>query len=234
MEEKVIGIFSLNMHTKFLNYGSAIQSYALQTYLKQKGVPSVIIDYVPLHAEHYFNKNWLFHYRKVWHPITFFKRFRWGLSRWKRSRKFDKFFNLYYSKTKRCYLHRELLSIDTIEDLSFSAFICGSDTVWKLDQTKGFNDVFFLNIPSVKGKKKVAYACSMASRDFTKEEIASFQKLTKDFKGIGLREKSRVTQFNQYLDKPAIRVVDPTLLLNAEDYAKIAKLPKQEDYVLLY
>ena len=38
----------------------------------------------------------------------------------------------------------------------------------------------------------------------------------------------RETEFTQeYTDKPVVNVLDPTLLLDAEDYAKIAVKPKE-------
>lgn len=234
IKNKPAAILSLNMHTYVLNYGSVLQSFALQQYLKKLNKDSVIIDYVPLHAMGYYNRNYITYHVKLWPLVPFIKLERWAWSRTIKERKFKHFFKKNYITTKHLYFHDDLLSTSNIEDIDFDTFICGSDTVWKIDQMKGFNDVFFLNIPAANGKNKVAYACSMGSRDFTKDEISSFQKLTSAFKGIGLREKSRVLQFNQYLDKPSIRVVDPTLLLNAEDYAKIAKRPKQENYVLLY
>lgn len=234
MNTKKAAILSLNMYTHVLNYGSVLQSFALQQYLKKKGKNSVIIDYVPLHAMDYYDRNYLTYHAKLWPILPFLKLERWAVSRKIKEGKFRKFFKKHYVTTKNRYFHNDLLTLSNIENIDFDTFFCGSDTVWKIDQTKGFNDVFFLNIPAAKGKSKVAYACSMGARDFSDNEASDFVKLTQDFKGIALREQSRVVQVNQYLDKPAIRVVDPTLLLEASDYAKIATKPKEKDYVLLY
>lgn len=234
MKKRTAAIFSINMHTHMLNYGSALQSFALQQNLRRINVDSVIVDYVASYAKLFYKRNYLTYKVKLCPINDFLKLERWAFSRKIKEIKFKKFFAKYYKTTKGTFFEEDLISKTNIEGVDFDTFICGSDTVWKLDQTNGFDNVFYLNIPAAKGKNKVAYACSMGSRDFTSDEIASFKKLTSDFKGIGLRERSRVTQFNQYLDKPAIQVVDHTLLLNAEDYAKIAKLPKQDDYVLLY
>ena len=229
----LVGILSLNMHTKYLNYGSALQSYALQKYLGKINVKSVIIDYVPFHATHYWKKNWFPSFRKIIHPVSFVKQFRWAISRWQRKKKFSAFFESNYKTTPTTYLHDELLTTG-ISGYNFNAFITGSDTVWKVDQTKGFNKVFFLDIPATNDKIKIAYAASMGARLFSENEIDEFIKLTAGFKGIGLREQTKVDYVNQFLDKPAERVVDPTLLLYNIDYECIAKKPKMSGYCLLY
>ena len=41
------GIISYNFHMNFINYGSILQTYALQQALDKIGVNNVIVDYIP-------------------------------------------------------------------------------------------------------------------------------------------------------------------------------------------
>lgn len=235
MHNKLAAIFSLNMHTYVLNYGSVLQSYALQTYLKSRGKDSVIVNYVPFHAESYYKPiNRLRLRRNFLH----FRAFLWSylscLLFLIKYRKFERFFKKHYKTTDQIHFHNELLRSNSIENLEIDTFICGSDTVWKFGQMLGFNKVLYLDIPAARGKRKVSYAPSMGAEHFDDNQIEEFKRLTSDFTAISLREQSCVDYVNSIINKSAIRVVDPTLLLEEKDYLRIARLPKEENYVLIY
>lgn len=235
MHKNLAAIFSLNMHTYVLNYGSVLQSYALQKYLKLQGKDSVIVNYVPFHAESYYKPiNRLSLGRNFLH----FRSFLWSyfscLFFLIKYRKFERFFKNFYKTTDHLHFHDELLGSDNIENLDIDTFICGSDTVWKFGQMLGFNKVLYLDIPAARGKRKVSYAPCMGADQFDDNQIEEFKRLTSDFTAISLREQSCVDYVNTFLDRPAVRVVDPTLLLDENDYLKIARLPKEKNYVLIY
>lgn len=44
-----VGIFSINIHSLYLNYGAALHSFAFQKYLTLQGINSVIVDYKSKH-----------------------------------------------------------------------------------------------------------------------------------------------------------------------------------------
>lgn len=235
MNKDLIAILSLNMHTYVLNYGSVLQSYALQSYLTSKGKTSIIIDYVPFHAMGYYKPyRRLYRYINILHPRIFFQRHLSNIYFLLKYRKFNRFFSKNYTTTAKTHLHQSLLTSKTIEDLEINTFICGSDTVWKFGQMLGFNKVLYLDIPAAKGKRKFSYAPSMGSERFDDDQITEFQRLTSDFTAISLREQSCVDYTQSFLKKPATHVVDPTLLLDEKDYLKIARIPKEKDYVLIY
>ena len=56
----------------------------------------------------------------------------------------------------------------------------------------------------------------------------------KNFDSISVREIQGTEFTQEYTDKPVVNVLDPTLLLDAEDYAKIAVKPKEKHYLLVY
>ena len=47
MENKVVAIVSINMHTHMLNYGSALQSWAMKEVINSLGYHAKLIDYCP-------------------------------------------------------------------------------------------------------------------------------------------------------------------------------------------
>lgn len=235
MRNKLAAIFSLNMHTYVLNYGSVLQSYALQTYLNSQGKDSVIVNYVPFHAESYYKPiNRLFLKRNFFHFRSFLGSYLSCLRFLIKYRKFESFFKKHYKTTAKVHFHNELLNLRSIEHLDIDTFICGSDTVWKFGQMLGFNKVLYLDIPAAKGKRKISYAPCMGAERFDNKQIEEFKRLTSDFTAVSLREQSCVDYVNAFLERPAVRVVDPTLLLDEKDYLTIARLPKEKNYVLIY
>ena len=81
----------------------------------------------------------------------------------------------------------------------------------------------------------VAYAASFGDPTLMKESRQKIQEYMQNFKYIGLREQQLLPLVAASTSAPVQRVVDPTLLLTAEDLDKIAKpTPHPAKYVLLY
>ena len=56
-----------------------------------------------------------------------------------------------------------------------------------------------------------------------------------NFKALGIRENLMIPYLKEHTDVPVQRVIDPTLLLTAEDYESIiAESQLEEKYILLY
>lgn len=83
---------------------------------------------------------------------------------------------------------------------------------------------------------KIRYLMLPASviQTFPKRDRARFRELLKNFDSISVREIQGTEFTQEYTDKPVVNVLDPTLLLDAEDYAKIAVKPKEKHYLLVY
>ena len=232
-QKGIAAIFSINLHTYTLNYGSALQSYALQTYLKSQGKESVIVDFIPTHALAWNKRPY---YKKTWSFKLFVKMLRWRISFNRRNRKFQRFFKKHYLKTSNTYTNQQVINADSLEGLSIDTLICGSDTIWKADQTGGFNHAFFLDSKLSLKANKVAYAVSMGARDFSVAEETEFKELTSDYVAIGVREHIVANRIKKYLKIDPIHVCDPTLLLNSEEYIKLSTPPSRikKGYVFIY
>lgn len=84
------------------------------------------------------------------------------------------------------------------------------------------------------GKNKIAYAACIGYTNFSEKRQIRFRQLLKNFDALSVREIQGTEFTQQFTDKTVYNVLDPTLLLDAEDYAKIAKPPKEKDYILVY
>lgn len=238
MKNKLVGIVSYNTHSYHLNYGTALHSYAFQQYLKKKNINSCILDYIPNNLINY-NEKWpILNYKRFWHVRTFIRHVRdWGLGWYNNLNKYNKFQNFYnthYVKTKYAYTCEQLRKMNDIENMPFTIWVCESDVIWKLYQEDGFDEIFFLNAPFANGKIKVAYSPSMGSRHFTENEKAKFISMTSDFKALSCREKEPAEYVSSITGRNVQWVLDPTLLLDAEDYNKIAQDPDEQHYLLCF
>lgn len=141
-----------------------------------------------------------------------------------------KFFNEKYRMTK-CQYDEQLLG-NAIFD--FDTIVCESDVIWSPHSTQGFDNGFFCNLPSLKGKNKIAYAACIGYTKFSEKRQKRFRELLTNFDAISVREIQGTEFTRQFTDKPVYNVLDPTLLLDAKDYAEIAVKPKESGYLLVY
>ena len=81
-----------------------------------------------------------------------------------------------------------------------------------------------------------AYAASFGDSHFDDASYAKLDERLQNFKAIALREQGMVPYVQEHAPGiPVTKVIDPTLLLEAEDYAPIVAAPQSEEkYVLLY
>lgn len=227
---KKIGIISYNIYGNFTNYGSALQSWALNRKIDQLGYSPVLVDYCP-----YFLKdiNPLNPIEKMWDQdeesikntistLPAIKENYW---------KFEKFFSDRFNRTKTKYDYSNFLSIDQ-EHLD--GFICGSDTIFCIEESKGFDDGFFANYSAMKNNS-IAYAASFGDTKFSEKEYIELEEKLKNFKAIGLRESRMVEYVSKHTNVPVRKTIDPTLLLTSQEYDLITEERRIEDkYLLLY
>ena len=122
-----------------------------------------------------------------------------------------------------------------LSDADYDIVVAGSDQVWNITIEDG-DDAYFL--PWVKLAKKVAYAPSFGAKniaDFADDPIR-YAKYLKDFSCLSIRERNGVEWLQKLTGRSAELLLDPTLLLKQDDYAKIEshelKLPLR--YIFYY
>lgn len=122
-----------------------------------------------------------------------------------------------------------------LSDADYDIVVAGSDQVWNITIEDG-DDAYF--IPWVKLAKKVAYAPSFGAKniaDFADDPIR-YAKYLKDFSCLSIRERNGLEWLQKLTGRSAELLLDPTLLLKQDDYAKIEshelKLPLR--YIFYY
>ena len=227
-----VGIVSYNINCNFTNYGSALQSWALKTVVERLGCRASLVDYCP---KVHLCSDPLNPYKNMWDKDVESRRMcELSMPAIRENyAKFERFYTERFNRTKRKYTAENL--DDIVQDEHVDGFVCGSDTIFCVDEFKGLEDGYFANCPCMRGKA-VAYAASFGDSHFTPETFALLNSRLSNFKAIGLRESAWIEYCKKHAAIPIERVVDPTFLLTRDDYDRIAE-SKDEiggPYLLLY
>jgi len=210
MEKKRIGIISSYAYiVNNTNYGSILQYYALQEYLKKRGHYPFWIRYViPVHNRlRKTIKYILFKVERINHN---------------RLKTFLRFCKKHLNISEKIYMGEDEINLfPPIADY----YITGSDQVW--GSTLPANYLTFVK----EKKKKISYAASFGKSKLSEQNSQKIKVWLADFNKISVREKSGVEICNE-MGLDAIQLIDPTLLLEEDDYPKV--LPKLENYVYGY
>ena len=232
--KKRIGIVSYNIYCNFTNYGSALQSWALcQSIKKIAGniVEPVLVDYCP---EILADKEPLNPFANMWDKDEESRKMcELTLPAIQENYyKFDKFYHKRFERTCKKYTAQNFNDISIDENIT--GFVCGSDTIFCIDEFEGFDDGYFANYDCMK-KNSVAYAASFGDSHFEQDDYQKLNERLKNFNAIGLRENQMIPYVASHVDVPVQRVIDPTLLLTSNEYDKIAdERLENEKYLLLY
>ena len=215
------------------NYGSLLQSIAMQEAIKKIGHESEIINYIrkdesigrweltTLSTNDRWNKNAIT--RLIYLLLRYIPSLVEGMT-------FQK-----YRKQKLC-LTREYSSCEElrqnppIEDI----YMTGSDQVWGNIACGDFDDTYLLSF--VDDKKKVSYAASFGKIELDESTEATLKKYIKDYKYVSVREKSGRDILNN-INIEADVVLDPTFLLSQEEWLKYSDIKKSDlskKYLLVY
>ncbi|HHD2595317.1 TPA: polysaccharide pyruvyl transferase family protein [Clostridium perfringens] len=222
MKQK-IGI--VTFHCSY-NYGSILQTYALQKYISKEFGDVKIINYVSKDFEQYR----LFRYTYYKRPGYFFEDLRYLTKNYRRMRSFKSFSKNYLKLTSNIYYKLE--SMRELND-EFDAFICGSDQIWNPGCTFGLNPVYFLGFANP-NKKRIAYAPSIACNYVSDEILQKFKNYLTYLDSISVREEKGRDILKLATDKTVSVVLDPTLLLDKEDYVELLSDNKNGEYIFVY
>lgn len=226
---KRIGTISYNIYCNFTNYGSALQTWALHQAVKKLGHNPVLIDYCP---DILADKDPLNPYKNMWDQSDEAKKMvELTLPAIKVNYlKFDRFYRERFDRTSKKYTSN---NIDELTDEKLNGYICGSDTIFCPDEF-GFDPGFYADYPVLKGKT-VSYAASFGDPHFTDDTYKILNKLIRNFKALGIREKQMIPYLKDHTSVSVERVIDPTLLLEDKDYEELLPEHREnEKYLLLY
>ena len=235
-----IGILSLNPGH---NYGGILQSFALQTVLEGMGHKVSIIcksvyEQEPdlLHSYRYVSRflRMIIH-RSTWDATVIPERVHNRTPKANRQNT-DRFMMRYF--------HRKMYdSFADINESDYDCIIVGSDQVWRPNYFEGQYsqsiENAFLSFTKGWNIKRIAYAASFGTDAWeyntTQTEVCG--NFLRIFDAVGVREDSGVALCRKYFSVDACNVIDPTLLLTAEDYINkidLSKTPKSKGNLLVY
>lgn len=228
-----IGILTLPLHT---NYGGILQAYALQTVLGRMGHEVSLIERhrkplkLPLwKAPLSYGKRILKNISG--HPFPIFYEQKMNKEMPVVRQHTDKFIDKYIKR-------RIVNNYTDVHENDFDAIIVGSDQIWRpkyfpnietayLDFTEGWNI------------KRVAYAASFGTDnwEYTPKQTKICRRLLQSFDAVSVRENSGIDLCRNHFNIQATHVLDPTMLLDPEDYIKlieVADTPKSPGTLLNY
>lgn len=217
------------------NYGAVLQAYALKKFLDNKGYDVSVINYRLKEIENFYrldkykkSKNkFINKYRRTIKKISLHTVKRQLI---KRRDKFENFINSEMNVTSPYKTLKELQRAN----LDFDVLICGSDQIWNRKHTKGLKPAFFLEFGKPEAKR-ISYAASIGAENIIQEDEMVFQRYLKNLDEISVRESRAIELIQHLTPKKIEEVVDPTQLLEKDDYEKIQINPKvKKDYILVH
>ena len=225
---KKVGILTFSFSC---NSGSVLQAYALQKSISSMDQYEVsIINYTKTHygkpilGQNVFTKpirNWSLKKILLWSAQIAVYPFR--------MKKYMKFFREHYVDfSDRPYHRNNLPQLNA----KYDKFIVGSDQVWNYGSPQ-VDDTYFLDFVD-DNSKKISYAASFGQKQIPEDKRESAKKYISEFSAISVREPDGVDIVWELTSKEATWVLDPSLLLEKQDYQQLRVVPKKNKYVFLY
>ncbi|MBO5142216.1 MAG: polysaccharide pyruvyl transferase family protein [Clostridia bacterium] len=224
-------IATITFHSSY-NYGSNLQAYALQEFIKKLCNNDCEYRIINLrlgiqkevYTDCFERDDWKSKIKRVF----YYKQKKDIIGKRK---KFEDFINNKLCVTEEYNTLEELKK----EKWNYDYYISGSDQLWNIKATD-FDWAYFLEF--INKGKKISYAASIGStnREWDEEETKRVKENLKKYDAISVREEGTANKIKGITGiSPKINV-DPTLLLTEEDWNLI--VPEKpiitEEYILLY
>lgn len=218
-----IGIITQPLHT---NYGGLLQNYALQQVLKRLGHEPITLDQGNMSVP-------------LWRIVaSYVKTFLLRLIGKGKNRKYpiriskekeafirqhtNRFIEKYIAHTQSYFYAKDFRSYTVNNQLE--VLVVGSDQVWRPMYNQNVLCSFF---DFAKGLqvKRLAYAASFGVDhwEFTERQTSQSKELIRYFDAVSVREHSGIDLCKKYLNCDAVHVLDPTMLLDKEDYIRLVE-----------
>lgn len=216
----IIGVLTFQ---QAINYGAILQLYALQKSVKNLGVEVEIINYIsPVLKEDYKLVRFRNGIKNFIASLISLRLFN------NKKKKFDRFIKEYMCLSESVFQKNEL----HILSQKYDYVIAGSDQVWNYQITN--NDSTYL-LDFVDCSKRVSYAASFGLSDIPLPMREIYINLLQEFKYITVREKQGAELIENLCRKNVPVVLDPTLLLNKQDWNAItSKLSVKKTKIVVY
>lgn len=215
----------------YCNYGGIIQCFALQTFLQRMGHDTIVLQR-EFHRN-YTVKGACMYYVKYIMKLLMRKESSWHYYISPKRRAYiaqntNKFIEDYINpRSPHCYSTEELKQ----ETLSrhLDAIIVGSDQVWRPDYSPCLPNYFLDFLEKDNRIKRISYAASFGNDNwtFTDNQTSRCRRLLQRFNSVSVRESTAIKLCKEHFHVNATQVLDPTLLLEREDYESL--IPQEQE-----
>lgn len=215
------------------NFGGLLQAFAL---------PKVLIDKFNMDAEQIRYSLFMEKKRNSTNVATYSKLYRFiyktGISFFSKIK--EKKLNI----RKRAFEQfmseiphgKEIFDYQSIGECfkKYQVLICGGDQIWNAGNGRQNLNVFTLKY-APENIRKIAYAPSMAVLEMDDDSKKCMQQGIAELKAVSVREKRSLDILRTMTDKKIEVVVDPVLLLEADEWKQVSIQPKTKNkYILCY
>lgn len=204
--------YALNKYIENLGYDSEVISYkrtpvlipSVRERIKKEGLPSVICSKMEMLPEKLILKISTKYAVKRYGP-DLEKKIRQRKDAFKRSRELAK--------------HSKVYTEDTIQNCigAYDCYVSGSDQIWKPGVLQA--PYVFEFLPDK--YKRISYASSITVTDYPLKYGDYMKKNLANYRWISVRETSAQTYLENLLHRPVDVVVDPTMLLDKNEWGNI-------------
>lgn len=208
------------------NYGTNLQAIALQRYLRNIGYSVQIINFEVNTQGKTKRTFWKKLKSQPQKYVTKYalKKYEGQIER--RYRRMEKEVRENCIFTAQVYSEQDF--VDTCN--KFDIIICGSDQIWNPNWYHRFYYADYDKINS----KRISYAPSLGVNKIREEQKAEIKRSLSRFSAISVREHKGASLVKSLTNEELVVVVDPTLLLDANDWNSIFPVKKvcDEKYLL--
>lgn len=230
-KNKSMKIGIITVHRAY-NYGSVLQCYALQEYLKSQGHDVWIIDYRQQWTEAVYKPFSLYY---IWHFLKQ-KDFRAIIDYWRKRKTRAKRLN----ETKplfESFMKRMRLTAPCRKRIpnGFEVYLIGSDQLWT-HQCVGGEDRFYLGyIDHSSTSKVVGYSLSASVPSLQIFGEKRLKEIIGNFDKLSLRESGNAELIYKLTGVQLPITIDPTLLVNVDFWESMVDDSwKDDEYIAIY
>lgn len=220
-----------SLHCNFTNYGTVLQAWAMSQSLRTiPGVEPILVDYCPNTMK---DKDPLNPIQHMWDTNSEARRLcEMTLPAIKEN--FRKIFDFYHQRMEITHNEYDADCFDDVQEEGVERFLIGSDSIFDIGEF-GLDDVFFANTKLMRGNS-IAYGPSFQDSidNYQLEDLLVLNKCLLNFKRLSLREQQLIPYVKKNVREDVKQVLDPTLLLNPDDYNTIIGEREMNDKYILY
>lgn len=221
-----VGIITIHNHH---NYGAVLQAYALNRTVRRLGHQCKTID---CNIDHGTVRGFKWSRHPGAQITSLYNACRSGANR-RNDQRFRDFCRQEIPQTDITYESLEQLIGSPPQ---FDAYITGSDQVWRpsfLDRKVG--DAFHLCFASPEKSRLISYAPSFGVSELPERYSEKISRYLMRYHALSVREKRGQEIIAELTGRKAEQVLDPTLLLSADEYEEITHSPAiSGEYMLVY